>query len=132
MLPEAVRAAVAEGRLSEGHAKVLLALKKPERLQKLADDCMRLGWSVRELARRVDNVNNRTVLFQAPPFRPWKPKGVDSLRKSLRFSINASASGENNQLVMKGMTREQVQRVCDILARESGFITGESDEGAKR
>ena len=131
-LPDAARGAVAEGRLSEGHAKVLLALKKPERLQKLADDCIRLGWSVRELARRVDSANNRTVLFQAPPFKPWKPNGTDALRKGLGFSIHASASGDDNQVVMKGMSHEQVQRLYDLLAREISFITGAGDEDAKR
>jgi len=131
-LPDEVRAALVEGKLSEGHAKVLLALKKSDKLHKLADDCIRLGWSVRELARRVDMANNRTVLYQAPPLRPWKPEGADALRKSLGFTIRASASGDDNQLVMKGMTREQVQRVYDLLARESAFITGKSDENAKR
>ncbi len=131
-LPDEVRNALIDGRLSEGHAKVLLALKKPEKLKKLTDDCIRLGWSVRDLERRVNTANSRTVLFQAPPLRPWKPEGIDALRKRLGFSIHAAASGDDNQLVLKGLTREQVQRVCDLLASGTDLIAPKSDEDAKR
>ena len=48
-LPHEVQRYVAEGRLSEGHAKVLLALKNPEKVRLFAEEAIKGGWSVRTL-----------------------------------------------------------------------------------
>ena len=122
-LPEQVRAAVAEGRLSEGHAKVLLSLKDNEKkLIKLADDCIRLGWSVRTLTVKAGTSKTVNVLFQAPPIEGWKPKGIASLNRKLGFEIRAMAQGDENRLLLTGLTRDQVQRICDLLDRESDAL----------
>lgn len=52
-LPDPVRDMVARDRLSAGHAKVLLGVASPVVLQKIAEECARAQWSVRELERRV-------------------------------------------------------------------------------
>lgn len=52
-LDPAVRARVADNRLSAGHAKVLLGLEIPEEQTLLAAQCERERWSVRELERQV-------------------------------------------------------------------------------
>ncbi len=52
-LEPTVRVMVADGRLSAGHAKVLLALEIEEEQLILANACVRERWSVRELERQV-------------------------------------------------------------------------------
>ncbi len=52
-LPDPVRESLAAGRLSVGHAKVLLGLAIPEEQRRLAARAEKEGWSVRELERRV-------------------------------------------------------------------------------
>ncbi|MBP5212156.1 MAG: hypothetical protein J6Z30_04795, partial [Pyramidobacter sp.] len=118
-----VRTAVAEGRLSEGHAKVLLALKDNEkRMIKLADDCMRLGWSVRTLTVKSGTSKTASVLFQAPPVDDWKPKGIAKLNKKLGFEVRTMAQGDENRMILLGLTRDQVLRVCGLLDRESASL----------
>ena len=121
-LPESVKTALHEGKLSEGHAKVLLTVRDNEKkLLKLADDCIRLGWSVRALAVKAGTT--RTVLRETPPEDPWKPKGQARLVKKLGFKVLAFAQGDVNRMELNGLTRAQVQKICDLLDRESAALT---------
>ena len=121
-LPESVKTALHEGKLSEGHAKVLLTVRDNEKkLLKLADDCIRLGWSVRALAVKAGTT--RTVLRETPPEEPWKPKGQARLVKKLGFRVLAFAQGDVNRMELNGLTRAQVQKICDLLDRESAALT---------
>ena len=121
-LPESVKTALHEGKLSEGHAKVLLTVRDNEKkLLKLADDCIRLGWSVRALAVKAGTT--KTVLREAPPEEPWKPKGQARLVKKLGFKVLAFAQGDVNRMELNGLTRAQVQKICDLLDRESAALT---------
>lgn len=52
-LPPDVRELVHAGRLSEGHARPLLALEAPEAISALAHQAADEGWSVREVEARV-------------------------------------------------------------------------------
>ena len=120
-LPESVKTALHEGKLSEGHAKVLLTVRDNEKkLLKLADDCIRLGWSVRALA--VKDGTTKTVLREAPPEEPWKPKGQARLVKKLGFKVLAFAQGDVNRMELNGLTKAQVQKICDLLDRESAAL----------
>ena len=120
-LPESVKTALHEGKLSEGHAKVLLTVRDNEKkLLKLADDCIRLGWSVRALAVKAGTT--RTVLWEAPPEEPWKPKGQARLVKKLGFKVLAFAQGDVNRMELNGLTKAQVQKICDLLDRESAAL----------
>ena len=120
-LPESVKTALHEGKLSEGHAKVLLTVRDNEKkLLKLADDCIRLGWSVRALAVKAGTT--RTVLRETPPEEPWKPKGQARLVKKLGFKVLAFAQGDVNRMELNGLTKAQVQNICDLLDRESAAL----------
>ncbi len=120
-LPESVKTALHEGKLSEGHAKVLLTVRDNEKkLLKLADDCIRLGWSVRALAVKAGTT--KTVLREAPPEEPWKPKGQARLVKKLGFKVLAFAQGDVNRMELNGLTKAQVQKICDLLDRESAAL----------
>lgn len=68
-LPDAVRDAVSEGRLSSGHAKVLLGLAIPQEQEYLATRVMKEQLSVRALERIVENM-------QKPP-RKSRAERVD-------------------------------------------------------
>jgi ParB family chromosome partitioning protein len=52
-LPLPVRTLLADGSLSMGHARALLALEDPDRILELGRRAVRDGWSVREVEARV-------------------------------------------------------------------------------
>jgi ParB family chromosome partitioning protein len=52
-LPSEVKALIQEGRLSEGHARALLALSDEAAMVRLANEAVEQGWSVREIEGRT-------------------------------------------------------------------------------
>ena len=52
-LPEDAAKLVEQGKLSEGHAKVLLGVEEPAELSRLAQSCVEKQWSVRQLEEYV-------------------------------------------------------------------------------
>ncbi len=54
-LPDEVRTLVADGKLSAGHAKVLLSLDHPNLQQSMGVRCLQEGWSVRKLEAECKN-----------------------------------------------------------------------------
>jgi ParB family chromosome partitioning protein len=52
-LPDEVKALIQEGKLSEGHARALLAVSDEGKAARLANEAVREGWSVREVEGRV-------------------------------------------------------------------------------
>ncbi|MCC5848135.1 MAG: ParB/RepB/Spo0J family partition protein [Verrucomicrobia bacterium] len=91
-----VRTMVADGRLSTGHAKVLLSLEIEDEQIILANACLRERWSVRELERQVKARLN-------PPRKPTVPEGgkadippdhlqylIDRLHQRLGTSVRIS------------------------------------------
>ena len=121
-MPENLKTALHEGRLSEGHAKVLLTVRSNEKkMLKLADDCMRLGWTVRVLAEKA--AGTKSASPEKPREEEWKPKGGAKLVKKLGFSVLAFAQGGVNRMELNGLTKEQVQKICHLLDRESKALT---------
>lgn len=57
-LPATVRQAVAEHRLSPGHAKVLLGLEIPQEREELAQRAIKEDWSVRQLEKTVNRLKH--------------------------------------------------------------------------
>ena len=65
-LPENLVALIAEGALSAGHGKALLALGKMETQRKLASAAIREGWNVRRLEREIEHELSRGAGDKSP------------------------------------------------------------------
>ncbi|MBP5212766.1 MAG: hypothetical protein J6Z30_07905, partial [Pyramidobacter sp.] len=109
---------------------VLLTVRNNEKkLLKLADDCLRLGWSVRVLSEKAGT--SKSAQREVPAEEPWKPKGSARLIKKLGFGVQAFAQGDANRMELEGLTRDQVQKICDLLDRESGELAVKSPAAKK-
>jgi ParB family chromosome partitioning protein len=114
-LPEAVRALMQHGRLSLGHAKVLLGLNDEKRITSLAHQVVTEGWTVRELERRLKE--ELTALSTKKTGRPRsedrRPPEIrrleDRLRRFLQTDILISVNAAN-----KGSLSIQFYSVDDL------------------
>ncbi|MBI4538533.1 MAG: ParB/RepB/Spo0J family partition protein [Gemmatimonadetes bacterium] len=95
-LPPSVRRLLAEGRLTPGHARALLAVDDPRRAGELARAAVRGDWSVREMEARVRRLGakpkkNRNSSAPNPVLRALE----EELREALgtRVSIARDAAG---------------------------------------
>lgn len=93
-LPDEVKTLVQEGKLSEGHARALLAVEKEAEVVRLAKEAVDQGWSVRETESRA--------------------RGDSSAA-----AVNAPANGARSRAPQK-MASAEVRRIEDALRKRLG------------
>ena len=117
-LPDEVRAMVHEGKLSEGHARALLALEQPEAVARLARRAVADGWSVREVETRVrgEGRNRR----QEP--RPLTPEGrrvEEALRRRLGTDVRIHAGRRGRGvLAINYYSNDDLARLLELILGE--------------
>lgn len=122
-LPESVLSLIEQGKLSEGHAKLLLSIDDDRRLVQTAKSCAEKGWSVRALEEHLKSSAPVRI------FKPWRPEGAGKLANELGMKITASGDGRTNRLTLSGLSRFQVERLLELMRREKSALTdGEKDE----
>ncbi|WP_047866104.1 ParB/RepB/Spo0J family partition protein [Rubrobacter aplysinae] len=85
-LPEAVRSMVAEGRLSEGHARALLTLQDEEQMLKMAAKVESQRLSVRKLEQlvREDSTDQASSQSEEQRREPQRDKGLEAASKAIQ------------------------------------------------
>ncbi len=92
-LPHSVRRMVAEGELSQGHARALLSLEDPIQIAAMAKEAVRKGWSVRETERQTrssakrDGRRARTSSGKGPSTDPVIRALEESLQEHLATRV---------------------------------------------
>ncbi|HXG45576.1 MAG TPA: ParB/RepB/Spo0J family partition protein [Gemmatimonadales bacterium] len=123
-LPLEVTELVDSGRLSEGHARALLALTDRTQVTRLAQEAVAHGWSVRDLEVRVRG--RRPSLRRAAPARPpaaEQRRVEEVLRKRLGTDVRVTARRRGRGFVTISYYSD------DDLARLMEIILGAPFEG---
>jgi ParB family chromosome partitioning protein len=116
-LPDSVRRSVAEGALSAGHARALLAVPNPE---DVARRVIEQGLTVRDVERLGQERAAEDVGTTSRPPRREKDPDTRALEQALEdvlglsVAINHRANG-SGQLVLNYKTLEQLDAVCRRL-----------------
>ena len=122
-LPESVRKLLQDGKLSMGHAKVLLGLEDSEKIVTLANEIVREGLTVRELEQRLRQVDGaprrgkagrpRTADRQSPEIRQIQ----DRLRRFLQTDVTLTV-GPNNRgtLTFHFYSADDLERLLDVMS----------------
>jgi ParB family transcriptional regulator, chromosome partitioning protein len=119
-LPDSARKLLQQGRLSIGHAKVLLALDNPERIVELADEVVRDGLSVRALEQRLRH-------HESPKKRPGRPRAAnrlspeaksveDRLRRQLQTDISLNVTPNNRGTIsIHFYSADDLERLLELM-----------------
>ncbi len=119
-LPDGVKDALAENRISEGHARALLGLEEAEHQLRLLGAIEKQGLSVRqteELVRRLKagtRAKKRTAMEQTPESRALE----DRFRRSLGTKVNLYRSKRGGRLVIYFFSEEELQAILDRIVGE--------------
>jgi ParB family transcriptional regulator, chromosome partitioning protein len=121
-LPESARKLLQDGKLSMGHAKVLLGLDDSDKIVSLANEIVREGLTVRELEQRLRQVDGtsrkgkagrpRTADRQSPEIRQIQ----DRLRRFLQTDTTLTV-GPNNRgtLTLHFYSADDLERLLDVM-----------------
>jgi ParB family transcriptional regulator, chromosome partitioning protein len=119
-LPDSARKLLQQGRLSIGHAKVLLALDNPERIVELADEVVRDGLSVRALEQHLRH-------HESPKKRPGRPRAADRLspeaksvedrlRRQLQTDISLNVTPNNRGTIsIHFYSADDLERLLELM-----------------
>ncbi len=116
-LPADVQARVAEGAISMGHARALLALESPEAQSAACRKIIEEGLSVRQTERLASPPEPK----EKKPARPKDPNiaGLeDELRRRLGTKVSLRASGRNRgRIEIEYFNLDDLERILEILRR---------------
>lgn len=124
-LPEGVREHVRAGRLSMGHAKVLLGVEDAKVQQELTEVVLIRGLSVRDLEALITRSAE-----EAPPKRERRPLSVEMravegrLREHFGTPVKLQFAGDKGKLEITFFGEEGLQRIMDAL----GAVEQKSDQ----
>ena len=119
LLPLDVQELVRQGKLSQGHARALLAVKDPNKLVQLANLCVENKWSVHALTQEIARVN-------APPKRGKKvnrePRQsvemrdfVEDMERVFQMPVKVKGDEHRGTLTIHYGSLGDLQRLYDII-----------------
>ena len=115
---EAIRDAVADGRLTEGHARAMAGLGEPDEAR-LLEVVVQRGLSVRqteELARRLrEGRAPGAVPRSAPRADPDLDRVEEELRQALGTKVSLARSRRGGRIVIEFYSDEELSRLYDRL-----------------
>ncbi|HEX7023804.1 MAG TPA: ParB/RepB/Spo0J family partition protein [Gemmatimonadales bacterium] len=128
-LPAEVQALLSARKLSEGHARALLALDEPREVTRLAKECAAADWSVRDLEARVRGEQlpgavapRRTI--RRPRAEPRNPSAdvrrvEDALRKRLQTDVRVTARRRGRGAVtIHYYSNDDLARLLELILGE--------------
>ncbi len=113
-LPYEVQRSVSDGKITEGHAKVLLAIKNSERQIFLASEAVNKEMSVRELediVRQEESYKSKPAKITDPELENYKKTIQDTLGTPVTFS----GSREKGKLAISFYSQEDLDRLIKKL-----------------
>jgi ParB family chromosome partitioning protein len=128
-LPEDVQQLLQQRKLSEGHARALLALPDPKEMTRLGHECAVAEWSVRDLEVRVRGerltevpVVRRTIRRPKAPVRSPSAdvrRVEDTLRKRLQTDVRVTARRRGRGAVtIHYYSNEDLTRLLELILGE--------------
>jgi len=121
-LPDEVRANVASGALSMGHARAIVALPAEAEQRRLARDVVARGLSVRETEALVKGALGRKE--PAPDHKPAVKKDVhvraaeEQLRLSLGTPVEIKRRGKGGTIAITFTNETELQRIYEYLTEK--------------
>lgn len=125
-LPVLAQRYLSEGRISVGHAKVLLALEEPTILMLAVEKVVRSGLSVRDTELLVKNIIYKTQEGQPVKLElPEKqgpnsviPQIEDRLRSLLKTQVKIKDTGSKGKIEIEYYSKDELSQIVDILLGE--------------
>ncbi len=114
-LPYEVQRNLSEGKITEGHAKVLLSIKNPERQRYFAEETSSKGMSVRDLEELVKQEESYKVKNTVRAVDPELESYKKTIQEVLGTPVAISGSKEKGKLAISFYSEEDLERLIKRL-----------------
>ena len=115
-LPKAVQAAVIDGTLSAGHARVLAGITDKKMLADLFAKTIKQSWSVRQLeeaARKTPEKKDKPQKASALPVEYEELR--ERLRSATGLKVSMQGTEQKGKIVLEYGSQEELQRLWDMI-----------------
>jgi ParB family chromosome partitioning protein len=100
-LPIEIQRAVAEGKISEGHAKALLAIENPEKQRAVFDLIIKEELTVRETEQKVRSISVKPYVRSAVSLNPEILERTEHLTQVLGTKVKIAPSGKGGKVIIE-------------------------------
>jgi ParB family transcriptional regulator, chromosome partitioning protein len=107
-LPEWIKKLIVEGKISQGHARVLITLKSENEQKRFVEKILKEGVSVRELEREV----KKKSVGKPSPF----PYVVESLRERLGTKVDITYRKNKGKIIIEFYSQEDLERITEAIS----------------
>ena len=114
-LPKAVQAAVIDGAISAGHARVLAGIADKKQLAELYNKTIQLGWSVRQLEEAAKKTPEKKEKPKAAPLPVEYEELRERLRSATGLKVSMQGTEQKGKIVLEYASQEELQRLWDML-----------------
>ena len=128
-LPDAVKALLASGTLSEGHARALLGIEDPERLLKLAEKVGKDGLSVRQAEELVQREKSHTPTARKGPSGAFPlPEALRKCSKEKGFIVAVRRRPSGLAVTLGALTERHAARLLELVLDAAGDVFREEGD----
>jgi ParB family chromosome partitioning protein len=116
-LPIEIQRAVAEGKISEGHAKALLAIENPEKQRAVFDLIIKEELTVRETELKVRSIAVNPHIRSTVVLHPEIISRTEHLTQVLGTKVKISPSGKGGKIVIEYYSSEDLDGLLSRLEK---------------
>lgn len=117
-LPEEVKEYVSRGTISMGHARAIVALKDPETVKQLADQCVEQHWNVRQLEEVVKNLDRKPangIKAKVVKRDPYIDNVEEGLRERFKTTVKIKQGKEKGKIEINYYSAQDLERLLELL-----------------
>lgn len=117
-LPDAAREALKEGKISEGHARAILALKRyPDKQEELLHCILNNGWTVRQAEQFVVAAKKGSSTQTAAQATASENQATRDLTKKLDTQVSIKHTAHGGQLLIGFKSESDLQRIIRLIEK---------------
>ena len=117
-LPDSAREALREGRISEGHARAILALKPwPNKQQELLSGILNNGWTVRQAEQFANALKRGATSARAADRTAAETALTKKISQELGMLVKIKHTAKGGQLIIHFSSEPELQRIAKRLEK---------------
>ncbi|MBY6054502.1 ParB/RepB/Spo0J family partition protein [Cytobacillus firmus] len=116
-LPPKIQGLISDGKISMGHGRALLGLRKKEKLQALVEKTVKDGLNVRQLEQLIQQLNDVSRETKKPAVQKdiFIKERESSLRERFGTTVHIKQSKNKGKIEIEFFSKEDLERIMELL-----------------